>query len=325
MSDHLSKARQILHGVVYEAKKERRRVAKATRELILLSCVVTVLLGIDYKLALIMFTYLDPNLDGTSLGPAVLALSVPVAVVTIHLLIADHDGTKIEDRLQKLAGIGVFVFLFGMAAMVSLVYFDASEGIGAQGSSPISGSIGNQDLELGGRETSPLFSGFGVIMSGVSPVIFFAGMTLILFVTVYASHKLMQKIEERYDVVSGRSRRAKELKALFADAEELAVDIKKREAKLETARTKLPGDPEYAFAQLASATISEALHRMKKALRTLDGSDGLAVLGLQRKADIPAEIETRAEGRDVIAAIRHATTPYAILNELDGLPPKEED
>lgn len=325
MTTDTSGARRVVHAVAYEGKKEDSRIVNARIQVIVFSCIVAVLLGIDYKAAHILFSYLDPTLDGTSVGPAFLALTVPVAVVAVHLLIKDKDGKRIEERLHKLAGVGVFVFLLGMAMLLSLIYFDATEGIGSSGTNPIQGSIGNDDLGTGPAQTSLLVIGFGSILSGLSPVLFFAGMTFILFVTVYACHQFMKRIEERFDVAFRSTRRAKVLRILCDDADELMVDIAKREAAIAAARKKLPGDPEHAYAQVASSAIGDALHHMKKALRTLGKSDGLAMLGLERKADIPDDIETHADGKAIVAAIRHATTPYAILKELDGLPPQEED
>ena len=325
MPTDTSAARRTIHNVAYEGRRENRVIINARIMVVAFSCICAVLLGIDYKAAYILFSYLDPTLDGTSVGPAFLALTVPVAVVTIHLLIKDEGGAKIEQRLHKLAGVGVFVFFLGVAMLLSLVYFDASEGIGSSSGSSITGSIGDSDVGAGSAQGSPLLTGFGALLSGLSPIMFFAGMTFILFVTVYACHQFMKRIEERWDVAFRSSRRAKELRALCDEADGLLVDIAGHEAAIETVRKKLPGDPEYAYSQLASSVIGDALLRMKKALKSLDQSERLSLLPVRPMVDIPEDIESRAEGRRVIAAIRHATTPYAILKELDGLPPQEED
>ncbi|MFN3226829.1 MAG: hypothetical protein ACE360_11340 [Hyphomicrobiales bacterium] len=325
MTTESSQVRRLLHTVAHEGVLETRRIRNARITVISMMCVVAVLLGIDYKAAFILFSYLDPTLDGTSVGPAFLALTVPVGVVAIHLLIKDKNGGLIEDRLQKLAGIGVFIFFAGVAMLLSLVYFDASEGIGSGATSTIQGSIGNDDLGIGPTQTSPLLSGFGSILSGLSPVLFFAGMTFILFVTVYACHQFMKRIEARFDTAFNSTNRAKELRGLCDEADAMMVDIAKREAAIATARKKLPGDPEYAFCQLASSALGDALLRMKKALRSLDHSKRLSMIPVRATVEIPEEVETRAQGKQIIADICQATTPYAILKELDGLPPQEED
>lgn len=316
---------RVLRDVVYEAGKEARRIVRAKFECVLLFAGFFLVLGFDYKAAHVMFSYLDPTLGDVSMGPAILALSVPVAVAAIHLLTDDKDGEAIEARLHRLAGFGVFVFLFGIAAMVSLVFLDSTDGIGSQSTGGIEGTIGGQEIGAGDGQTSWLFSMFRGVFSGVLPMVFFSGMTLILFVSVYVCHRLMLKIEERYAFFSGATRRSKELKELFAEAEAFEIDIRKEEARLESAKAKLPGDPEQQFSRMASAAIGKALHRMTKALRSLDESDGVMAGVFARKAEIPPHIESRAEGRQIIADIRHQTTPYAILKELDGFPPKEED
>jgi hypothetical protein len=316
---------RLLHTVAHLALKEGKRVLKARMNVAVLSCLVAVILGIDYKAALILFTYLDPTLDGASLGPAFLALTLPVAVVAVHLLIKDEGGEAIEKRLRKLAGVGVFVFLLGIAMLLSLVYFDASEGIGSSGSSSISGTIGNDDLGAGTGQTSSILSGFGAILSGLSPTMFFAGMTFILFVTVYASHVLMKQIEAAFDVAILSTRRAKEVRALCGETDRMLADIARLEGAIAMARKKLPGDPEYAFSQLASSAIRDALHAMKKALASLKRKKELDIIPVTTRVQIPDDIETPEDGKRVIAGIRQATTPYAILKELDGLPPHEED
>lgn len=316
---------RVLRVVVHEAILEEKRIRRAFVEFLALSALVVVLLAIDYKIASVMFSVLDPSFGDVSLGPAFLALSVPVAVIVIHLLVSEDEGHTIEHRLRRLAGVGVFVFLFGIAAMVSLVYLDASEGVGTDGSSGIQGTIGDEDIGLGGGEPSWSFALFRALFASLSPMIFFAGMTLILFVTVYACHRLMTKIEERYEFFANTTKRARELQRLFAEAETRFLDIRKAQARLKILKDKLPGDPEYKFSRVASAAIGDALQRMGRALRSLDECDGVMAGVFTRKAVIPAHIETRAEGRKVITEIRHQTTPYAILKELDGFPPKEED
>lgn len=325
MPTDTSAARRMNHAVAHEARREDALIVSARFWIPIWSLICAVLLFVDYKAAYILFSYLDPTLDGTSVGPAFLALTVPIAVIAIHLLIMDEGGPQIEERLHKLAGVGVFVFFLGVAMLLSLVYFDASDGIGSGPAGPITGSIGNGDLGLGPSETSPLLSGFGSILSGLSPVVFFAGMVFILFVTVYACHQFMKRIEANWDLAFKSSRRAKELRGLCDEADALLVDVAKREAAIELARKKLPGDPEYAYSQIASSAIGDALLRMKKALKALDQSDKLHLLPVRPVADIPDDIETRDDGKRVIAEIRHATSPYAILKQLDGLPPQEED
>lgn len=325
MATETARLGRLLHTVSHLAFKEAKRVIKARINVAVISCVVAVILAIDYKAALILFTYLDPTLDGASLGPAFLALTLPVAVVAVHLLIKDEGGALIEKRLQKLAGVGVFVFLLGVAMLLSLVYFDASEGIGSGTTGPITGTIGNSDLGGGSSQTSSILSGFGALLAGLSPTVFFAGMVFILFVTVYASHQLMKRIETEFDIAVLSTKRAKEVRALCDISDELMADIAAREAAIASARKKLPGDPEYAFSQLASSAIGDALHVMKKALPSLKRKHELRIIPITTRLQIPDEIETAEEGKRVIAAIRHATTPFAILKQLDGLPPQEED
>ena len=327
MADELAKIMRLARDVAYQARLEEKRLRSAIVMFVFFSVLVACLLGVDYMAARIMFTYLDPTLGDVSLGPEFLALTVPVAVVAIHLLIAEDGGHTLEYRLRRLAGIGVIVFLFGMASMVSLVYFDASDGVGSQGSDiAIEGMIGDDDLGGGSAgETSFVFSAFRALFSSIAPIVFFVGMTLILFVTAYACHRLMVKIAAHYDFFAGASRRSRVLKRGLNELETLGIDIRKQEARLARERRKLPADPEYQFSQIASAAINKALHAMKLALRGLGEVDALRLGVFERKADIPAHIETREDGMAVIAEIRDATRPYAILKNLGGYPPREEE
>lgn len=323
----LIEALRVARDVGYQADLEDRRLRHARRDFILLSLLVAMLLGLDYTTAHIMFTYLDPTLGGVSLGPEFLALTVPTAVVAVHLLIAEEGGKAIEYRLKRLAGVGVFVFLLGMATMVSLVYFDASGGVGWQSQgSGIEGTLGSADIGASTEgHTSWLLVIFGALFASVAPVLFFAGMTLILFVTVYASHRLMVKLEEHYEFFANASRRSRELIDGIAELEELGTEIRKIEARIATARKKLPSDPEHRFAHIASAAIRDALHRMKLALRNLRAPNPLLEGVVTRKSAFPPETLERDQAARLIADIRQATTPYAILRDLDAYPPREEE
>ena len=327
MINRKSETMRILRDVVYQAKLEIRRIRLSRIEFFAFSFLTACILGLDYTMARVMFDYLDPTLGGISLGPEMLALSVPIALIAVHLLIADDKGRTIENRLRKLAGVGVFVFLLGMASMISLVYFDATDGMGAQNqSAAIHGTIGNETVGAAGQtHQSWLSSLFGNLLASIPPIIFFTGMTLILFVTVYASHRLMTKIEARYEFFSKTSKRAHELRRLYVEAEKQRIEIEKDEAALKSQIKKLPRDPQKSFSQIASAAIYTALHRMKKAVNSLGRTDPLIEGVFARKAAIPPHIKSRKYGHQIIAEIRHRSSPYAILKNLGGVPPKEEE
>lgn len=326
MLGQLSQSMRHLRGVVYEAKLEAKRVKRAKVEFGMFSVLVALLLAVDYTAARIIFAYLDPTLGQTSLGPEFIALCVPIAVVAVHLLVADDGGKTIEYRLKRLAGVGVFVFLIGIAGMLSLVYLDSADGIGSSSADgAIQGMIGNEAVDALATDTPWFFSLFQGIFAGIVPVIFFFGMSLILFVTVYASHRLLIMIGERYDFFSGASSRSIELVQVFNEVEELGRELTRMDAWIRRAKSKLPSDPEYRFSQIASAAISSALHRMNRSLRGFDMSDDLLLAVTQRKNNVPPHIESAKDGRQQIAKIRQFTTPYAILTQLDGMAPKEED
>jgi len=316
---------RILRDVNHQSALETRRLRQAKFWFVFLSCLVAVILGVDYLMARTMFDYMDPALGGISLGPTILALSVPIAVVAVHLLIADDGGQAFEYRLRRLAGVGVVVFLFGMASMISLVFLDASEGLGSQGQTPaIEGTIGTNAIGNNQSRASWLSSAFANVFSGIPPIIFFLGMTLILFVTVYVVHRLISKIEGHYEFFNNATRRSTELKHLFAEVEELILEIKTLDADLEALQKQLPRDLETRFSQIASAAIYSALHKMKKALNGLTETNVVLKMVFEQKASIPAHIKTRENGLRIIAEIQHETGPYAILNNLGSTPPKEE-
>ena len=314
---------RILRDVNHQSALETRRLRQAKTWFVILSCLVALILGVDYLMARTMFDYMDPTLGGISLGPNILALSVPIAVVAVHLLVADDEGQAFEYRLRRLAGIGVMVFLFGMASMVSLVFLDASDGLGSQ-THAIDGTIGNKSIGSNQSEVSGLLSAFTGVFSGIPPIIFFLGMTLILFITVYVVHRLISKIEKHYEFFINATRRSKELKQLFAEVEELILEIKTLDADLDTLQKQLPRDLETRFSQIASAAIYSALHEMKKALNGLTEANVVLKKVFEQKASIPMHIKSREDGLQVIAEIQHATSPYTILNNLGSTPPKEE-
>ncbi|MEM6914119.1 MAG: hypothetical protein AAF511_09090, partial [Pseudomonadota bacterium] len=92
MPTDTSAARRTNHAVSHEAQREDALIIGARFWIPIWSLICAVLLFVDYKAAYILFSYLDPTLDGTSVGPAFLALTVPIAVIAIHLLIKDEGG-----------------------------------------------------------------------------------------------------------------------------------------------------------------------------------------------------------------------------------------
>lgn len=316
---------RILRDVNHQSALEARRLRRAKFWFVFLSSLVAIILGVDYLMARTMFDYMDPTLGGISLGPTILALSVPIAVIAVHLLIADDGGQTFEYRLRRLAGVGVMVFLFGMASMISLVFLDASDGLGSQGQTPaIEGTIGTNSISNNQGGTSWLSSAFSSVFSGIPPIIFFLGMTLILFVTIYVVHRLISKIESHYEFFINATRRSKELKQLFAEVEELIIEIKTLDTDLNALKKQLPRDLDTRFSQIASAAIYSALHVMKKALNGLTETNVVLKMVFEQKASIPAHIKTWENGLQIITEIQHATSPYAILNNLGSTPPKEE-
>ena len=317
---------RILRDVNYQSALESRRLRQAKFWFVFLSLLVAIILGVDYMMALTMFEYMDPTLGGVSLGPAILALSVPIAVVAVHLIIAEDGGKAFEYRLRRLAGIGVIVFLLGMASLVSLVFFDATDGLGSQAqSSAIVGTIGSSSIGNNQSEISGISSSFAAIFASIPPILFFLGMTLILFVTVYVSHLLISKIEEHYEFFINATRRGNELKPLFAEIETIILEIKSIDGELEMLHQQLPRDIDKRFSQITSAAIYSALHNMKKALNGFGKTNVVLKTPFVQKANIPTHIKTREEGLQAIAEIRHATSPYAILKNLGSIPPKEEE
>ena len=115
--DELKKLMSVVRHAASLGKLEAKRIQRAKILFVTLSCLIAVLLGVDYTAARIIFSYLDPTLGSISLGPDLIALCVPIAVIAVHLLISDDGGKRIEYRLRRLAGVGVFVFLFGIAMM----------------------------------------------------------------------------------------------------------------------------------------------------------------------------------------------------------------
>lgn len=326
MFSDVSQVINLLRKVIREARLENNRINRAQLEFVLYSMVVAVLMLIDYSSARIIFAYLDPTLGQVSLGPDIVALCVPTAVIALHLMMDDEGGKTIEKRLKRFAGVGVFLFILGTAMMLATVYMESADGVGTGGSEiAINGTVGNETIGSGGNHTSAVFAAFRGFLSGVTPIVFFTGMAAILWVTVYTSHRLLTKIEERYKYFSGAARRYRALKRVFAEADDAGRVIIQLDSRLNRARSKLPGDPEYRFAQIASAAFADALHRMAKGLRGLGKTNELFDPHWERSDRVPEHIATTKDGQRVIASLRQATTPYAILAHLDGLPVKDEE
>ncbi len=258
--------KSIQNDVQYLAARETRTIWEARTYSLLFAFLAALILGVDYMLGWILFDYLDPTLGNISLGPPFLALSIPIAVIVIHLIIGTDDTNRIENRLRRVASVGGFLLLFAVSAMVALVLYDSSDGLGGQGNdASISGVIG--DETLGDKDPSSehgIFSIFDAIFAGVPRILFFCAMSLILFVSVYGVHVLLKKIEENHKYFHNSSKRSQEIKQLGARADELVIEIDEIDAELEAYDGQCPRDPEKRFAQITSAAISDALHEMKK-------------------------------------------------------------
>jgi len=323
--------KKIQNDVQYQAVRETRTIRDARIFLLFFAFLVALILSVDYTMGLTLFSYLDPSLGNISLGPPLLALSIPIAVIVIHLIISSDDSNKIEDRLRRFASVGGFLLLFAMSAMVALVLYDSSDGLGRQGKeTSINGVIGNETL--GSKNTaseSGIFAVFDHIFAGIPRILFFCAMSLVLFVSVYGVHVLLLKIEENYKHFHNSSRRSQEIKQLGVQADELLIEIDGLDAELEAYAGQCPRDLEKRFSQITSSAISDALHEMKKALRDLGKNEVVledVILSGVVRPDIavPPHIRTRTHGQQVIAEIRQDTTPYAILKNLGAMPPKEE-
>lgn len=319
-------ARRVVSDMQSEARKEKRRLAKARREFVILSLLVALLLSIDYFAAALLFDYLSPSLGGVPMNAYFLALTVPVAVIAIHVLLAEDGGASMELRLRRLARVGVLVFLLGIASMLSLVYLMSTQGLGTQDTgSAISGTIGGDNLSSGTQGESFVLAAFRSLLGTISPIIFFFGFCFILYVTVYLSHWLMTRIGQHYDFFHNASDRSKVLKAALKTLDALLIELRRMDVAIEQARRKLPADPEQSFSQIAAAEMRSATHEMTLAARWIGKTNELFRDIGGMKVNIPDHIKTREEAMQVIAAILHVTNPYSILTYLGGLPPREED
>ena len=325
------KIKKVQNNVQYRAVRETRNIRKAQAFFLFVSSLVAIILSVDYTMGWILFDYLDPSLGEVSLGPPFLALSIPIAVIVIHLIISSDDTDKIEKRLRRIASVGGFLLLIALSSMVALILYDSSEGLGRQGGdTSINGVIGDDTLGSNNAISQPwIFSIFDAVFAGVPRILFFCAMSLVLFVSVYGVHMLLKKIEENFKYFHNSSKRSKELKQLGAQVDELLTEIDGIDAELEAYAVQCPPDPEKRFSQIASAAISDGLHEMKKALRSLGKNEvvleAVIFTGIVRPdITVPPHIRTRAQGQQIIAEIRQDTTPYAILKNLGAMPPKEE-
>ncbi len=74
-----SETKRIYRDVNYQANMDSSRYWEKTGATVFLTVLTAVILGFDYSTARVMFDYMDPTLGGISLGPEILALSVPIS------------------------------------------------------------------------------------------------------------------------------------------------------------------------------------------------------------------------------------------------------
>ncbi len=309
---------RLMHGVGHQARLERRRVKNAKKRFVLLNIVLAIILFLDYAMGLSLFTAIAPEIGNSKLSAAVLALIFPVAVIALHFRIADTDGKKIETRLRRLAGIGIFIFLLGASSLIAAIMFDGAEGLGA---SFVTGmGIVTPDFVGGSQQSaSPLLT--------LPPILFFFAMGFGLILTFYASHRILVRLEEHYEIFSHASNRPQEVGKLVASFDALCKAHGKLFAQRQRQIKKLPRDPEMAFARIVSAGVHKELHQHKLSLRHFSkpADDDVLIEALARKSDLPDDIKTREMGQQRLAEIKDAMRPFAVLAALDAIPPKDEE
>lgn len=320
-------SRRTLRHIEHEANLEFRRLRSAQRTFILLLALSIIILGVDFSAALILFDYLDPTLGGVSLGPAALALTVPIAVVGIHVLVADQktsSDNKIRLWLRRLAAAGVFIYLFGIASMVSLALFDATEGMGSGSQGPLTGGTFGSPTLGNDQSSDAALALFGGIFASVSPIVFFIGMTLVFFVSVFVVDRLLARMKVHYAFFSHASGRATKVKAKCAGAHEIVDAIDRLDARENRLRKKHPVDLDDSFSRIASSHIAAALHDMRRPLNAIDHEDAIMGTVLARDGQVPPHITGKRQGLNKIREIQHETSPYGVLKHLGCVPPKEE-
>ncbi len=311
-----------MHDLRHEASLERQRIQNAKYTFILLSMIMAGVLIVDYTMGRAMFDYIAPKIGGSALSAPILALIFPITVVALHLLIADDGGRKIEYRLKRLAGVGIIVFLLGASALIASIMSDGTDGIG--GSAPIltGGSPGTGENEL-----SPITSVFKALVAPLPPLMFFFAMGFGLILTYYVGHQLLKKIEDHFETFFGASDRWREIHELVDLFDKIRKAFDKAAASKRHLIRKKPRDPDHRFSRIVSAAVHEELRQLRKALHyfpaTIEPLD-VVTAELSRKSSFPSQIETRQQGQQIIADIKDAMRPYAIMGALGSIPPKKD-
>jgi len=243
--------RNVLNNLQFLAQREARAITHAKLMILFLSSLAALILLVDYTMGWILFDYLDPTLGDVSLGPPFLALSLPIAVIVIHLIIRSDDTHNIEYRLRRIATVGGFLLLFALSAVLALILYDSTDGLGSTGSdNAISGSIGNETIDQqDGGTNSGLFTFFDAVFPDLTRILFFVAICLILFVSVYGVDQLLAKIAANFEHFHNSSRRSKELLELGAQVDAELIQIDALDAELEAHEHNLPRDPERRFAK----------------------------------------------------------------------------
>ena len=311
-----------------KANRESRKLLLSRIEFVTKGLIAGITLLVDYFAGLQTFEYLAPTLGGVSLGPPALALTIPIAVLGVHILISDQRGYEnnaIRRHLRRGATIGVFVYLIGMAAMVALSLLDSTESLGTGSGAPgVGGAVGNITLDTG-QPASALMQLFLSLFSTAAPIVFSLGMVFIFMVSVFVVDRLITGMETNYAFFSKASGRSKKVKAVAAESFETIREIDNLDAREKALKARLPHDVDDAFTRLASSHIAVALHEMKQALPGLDDQDALIGQVLKRNGTVPPHITSKRQGLNKLRELHHETSPFAILKQLGCVPPKEEN
>lgn len=249
-----------------------------------------------------------------------------IAVAGIALLLYRSKKSAFAHAFNTFYGVGLFFLLLGIGSMFALVIVNGAEYL-VFDDAPIFGQAGSE--AIGGDRSSGdnAYTVFKSLIAGIPQVVFFIGMALSLFVSSFIIHALIEFCLTRYEFFGNASTRAKELKALTEEFEECRYKYDLIAGTKKRAKADLPIDPESHFAKTASAKANSALHQMSRHLTTMLRNGGqLDVLqaGLSEKNDIPPHIKSLEDWQKLNAEIGDVIRPYAILNALGAIPPKEQ-
>lgn len=311
----LSKARQKIR---LDSAKRRSAVAETVVFLILFGAV----LALETGMAAMMFSLLEVEVLGHVVSGAAFGLLVPVVIGAAHVQ-KHRDGDWLTRAwMNRLASIGVLLFVLGVSSMVGFSAWQAGQDTMSDFASGPTGMLGGQTVFDPQPQTDANSdNGFGAVPN----LLLFLGLSFGMIISVYFASFCLGRVLQCWAFLSKPPLSDKAAVAKINDVQRQIKALHRLINADEAARLALPNDLKQRFAREAGQHCQRAaqgqLAAAARKFHPLRNNGPLAQAANDQKAEaLPARFTTEDEFLKHMTAQLGATSADHILRVLDTNP-----